>query len=1047
MRYSFFKQSFSFFLCCCIAVSAVLIPQDANAVFKDVRSPIDWNSGSNRCNTGTIAFDPFGSNRDIEWELTNPVCSSLLLGTIGATLVTAQLLSTYGCNPETAAAETTILLASVAAGVMLSPKMVTNRAKEATKCTRLLGTCAAAAGASPDCGLAAVCCSFMTATLIATATAVAAVASIWEVSKQTYEKAGICGREWQSWSNVVDPVTNKAKWVKGKGSYQKCVQQIFQNNGVLDAGCTNTLTSANTLDGTAILTNGGAAFFKDISDMGAGAVAGDLSRMNAAAADIGSLGAIGNAPGISTAMSVSNLYYREYIYGGKEKVDNGPNACDLPSSWDNAKRDRILGYHDGNQRYYMTGPGSAPVFACYRFQTVDRNDNGAQIAYDCCKKRSQNVVCVENQVDPFPVRYTFCEIGSSCTIAPVTFQAYASRKQSNYGCIKTYSLCPYNHILAGGTEEKKVKDDDTTQIENFCQFMNHCSKLPIMPYIRTTTLDGGFISSACKDMKGDSQNTYGYTSELVPVNSRGFSAPIIQCFKETMENIFLNKAGDSQCLNPQEYPATDGTCISGYVFRKGYDLPTKSFFLKVQDGLQAIIKMALSISVLFFGAGVLLGSNKIGDKKVLLMYVLKIGLVMYFAVGDAWQASFMKGVLGTSGFLADLTFKVDESAPTNKLDGCQFPRYDYSKVTSTDEGLKYENPSYPPEKDYLRPWDTLDCKIARALGFGPEVSVPNLVMMIVGGFFTGGLGIIFFVGAFVFAFFLIAMTIRAIHIFLISITSVVILIYVSPITITCSMFSRTKGIFDGWLKQLLGFTLQPMILFAYLAIMVTLFDKMVIGDDVTFSPSTAIINGEIVTDNYGRSVPKRINCAGAANDTSIYCIFRVSDIQTFNGFEALGIGIPMITSMNQTKLQTILKVGIIMFIFTKFMDKITSLAASLVGGTEISSTSMGVGDMAKKAGGALRAVQKRGMGAMQKHGIGLAKRGGGAVKSAAQFVGNKGKSTSEGSSGASSVGPKEGGGSRVGPSDAKGASSVKPDSGGASGANAVGKPESKAPTS
>ena len=83
------------------------------------------------------------------------------------------------------------------------------------------------------------------------------------------------------------------------------------------------------------------------------------------------------------------------------------------------------------------------------------------------------------------------------------------------------------------------------------------------------------------------------------------------------------------------------------------------------------------------------------------------------------------------------------------------------------------------------------------MGFGPEVSVPNLLIMIVAGFFTGGLGILFVVGAFLFAFFLISITVRALHIFLISVTAIVIMIYVSPITITLSMFERTKSIFDG----------------------------------------------------------------------------------------------------------------------------------------------------------------------------------------------------------------------------------------------------------
>jgi type IV secretory pathway VirB6-like protein len=224
------------------------------------------------------------------------------------------------------------------------------------------------------------------------------------------------------------------------------------------------------------------------------------------------------------------------------------------------------------------------------------------------------------------------------------------------------------------------------------------------------------------------------------------------------------------------------------------------------------------------------------------------------------------------------------------------------------------------------------------------------------------------------------------------------------------MFEKTKGIFEGWWKQLLGFTLQPMILFVYIGIMVTLFDKMVIGDDVTFSPSTVNISGVNVVDTYGRIAPKRINCTGTANDTSIYCIFRVADIHTYTGFEVLGIGIPILTSMNEAKLQTIIKVGLIMFIFTKFMDKISEFAASLVGGKEISSSGVGMAAMAKKAQSALRGIQQRGMGLIRKHGAGMAKRAGGIAKSTANKLGNRGKSveSKEAVGGQSSVGGGQG---------------------------------------
>jgi type IV secretory pathway VirB6-like protein len=372
---------------------------------------------------------------------------------------------------------------------------------------------------------------------------------------------------------------------------------------------------------------------------------------------------------------------------------------------------------------------------------------------------------------------------------------------------------------------------------------------------------------------------------------------------------------------------------------------------------------------------ILHGGGSAITKKQLLPYILKIGLVMYFAVGDGWQYGFMKGVLGTSTLLSDIMFRVDESGASNTLDGCQFPRFNYA---DQNESTKYsQNASYPPGSEYLRIWDTLDCKIARALGFGPEVSVPNLIFMILGGLLTGGFGIVFVVASFALAFFMISLTIRALHIFLLSITSIIILMYVSPIAITAALFNKTKNIFDGWWKQMLGFTLQPMILFAYLGILITLFDKVIIGDDVRFTGD-------------GKQNPKQMICNDAAKNTSIICIFKISDIKTFPGLEVLGIGLPMLGSMNQEKLQSIIKAALIMFIFMKFMDQITGFASKLVGGAELNSDwDASASSMAKNAYGTLRGIQERGTRVAKSGAQGVMRAGVQAIG----LMGNKGKAT------------------------------------------------------
>jgi type IV secretory pathway VirB6-like protein len=953
MQRSFLKTFLSFFCAFFIAVLAALTPHNSYAVYEGVRDGIGFNSGrgydtnSNRCNTGSIAFDPFSNNKDIDWDLSNPTCIGYV-ASVGAVMMAADITSKTMCSPPMVKNTTGVatetakypIMAAILPAAILTPITVVRQVFAAQQCVSrayeyaawqascaIPGNAASCSQATLSATDLATCCSSVAAYTAAVGAAISALAIIWDVARNTYENARVCGSEWQSW--VPD---DKVTWKRDKGPYRKCIEDLFLNNGV-------------------------------VTNCGIYGINSDIDKT-------------GNAKA-----SIENKFYREYIYGGREYEDKGDNSCDNPPSENDFNRKKNLGYEDEKQKYYMTGPGAAPVYACYRFLTTKKSAS-MQKAYDCCKRRSQNAICIENRIGLGgkleKYNHGFCEIGSSCTIDNVSFAAYASKTQSNYVCAKTYSVCPYNHLLAGGTETKKVNAANTTLVDNFCQYMNHCSKIPILPYVRSSNLEGAFISASCKDLKGDSQNVYGYNSQLIPINTKNFSAPMAQCFKETLENLFLNVAGDTQCSNPDEKPNSSGVCTSGYAYQRGHGLKTQSFFLKVQSNLQSIIKMTLTLSIMFFGYMILHGGGSAITKKQLLPYILKIGLVMYFAVGDGWQYGFMKGVLGTSTLLSDIMFRVDESGASNTLDGCQFPRFNYA---DQNEDTKYsQNASYPPGSEYLRIWDTLDCKIARALGFGPEVSVPNLIYMILGGFFTGGLGIVFVVASFALGFFMISLTIRALHIFLLSITSIIILMYVSPIAITAALFDKTKNIFDGWWKQMLGFTLQPMILFAYLGILITLFDKIIIGDDVRFTGD-------------GKQNPKQMICNDAAKNTSIICIFRIPDIKTYDGFEVLGVGLPMLGSMNQEKLQSIMKAALIMFIFMKFMDQITGFASKLVGGAELNSDwDASASGMAKNAYGTLRGIQQRGM-RVGKAGLNTIMRAGGQAKSMIGLMGNKGKAT------------------------------------------------------
>jgi type IV secretory pathway VirB6-like protein len=1022
--------------CLVFALSVVFSRYSYAAVYDGVRS-MSYDSGKEMCANNDYAlskFDPLLLNdKTSSWELTNANCLAFA-GSYGAAIVAQQLISwRWACKSSSANTPAVTrgapALEDGAMGPALppypTPALPLRVAAFFSSCvafgvdvsTATAGCVVVAPSTVPNnpylCGgLTAAgadqtkCCIAAGVLAATVASSVAALNIIWDKSRITYENARVCGHNWNQWKK--DEETGEM--MKEKGPYQICLKQLFESDGKIGSNCSEILSKA-----------------KDVGKVDQYI---QLSKdcLNSAFSGSNPSSGCSTNDKFPSKISLDNKYYREYIYGGIEFKDNGNNACKNPWGSEKSKRRKYLGYDDDEQKYYMTGGGSAPVFACHRFLSDGVNEN-TQKAYDCCKKRSQTTICIQNRSGLGEVlgsyQHKICKVGEFCDIEDIKFETFESRVSSNYICAKTYSLCPYNHLLGGGSEKRKISSDPNRYgaAENYCQYMNHCTKLPILPYVYSSNLDGAWVSGACRDLKGDSQNVYGFSTQVIPTNTRHFSAPMAQCFKESVANLFLNRAGETKCESPSEAADSTGYCSSGYIYKKGDLLPGDSFFAKMQKNLKTAIKMGLVVSIVAFGYSILLAVPKTDtfNKKALLTYIVKISLVMYFAIGNAWQYGFMDGVLGFSGAMSDLVFKLDESGDPATLDGCQFPRFNYA---DTDEATRYNNPKYPPGSEYLRIWDTLDCKLARALGYGPEVSVPNLFFMILGGFLDFGAGILFVLGSLFLAFVMLMVVCRSLHIFLMSTTAVILLLYVSPITITCAMFARTKGIFDGWKKQLMGLSLQPMVLFAYLAVMISVFDHAIIGE-VRFSGDGKSEPKKIICDNSSIGdvlvadplVNGKINSSG--NSTSIYCIFRTADIKTFHGLEVIGIGLPVLMSMTKAKVMTIIKSAMIMFIFLQFLDKISSLATELVGGAKLDSgfNAATVGKMARGLGGAMKSLQDRGLGAMSKLGGAALRKAGeayGGAKDGVRAAGKKSKKSEGGGGGGGGAG---GGGDDGGPGD------------------------------
>ena len=942
-------------------------------------SDLSWTSGpegntnhpylgtSYHCNTEPIKFDPTGFNSDeSNWEADNAECIALIISHIIPMLFIDQQTE-KACSPKVDkdAAELfdELPFADVAPATVNKfdiAQCFSGNIKHGIKCAQYSANAAQYAQAGP-------CCLFTAAQTTINALALAKLTAIWMAANESRKNARVCGRNWHVWYEDEDGNYSQGHyggWVtqpSDGGSYQ------YNNfNGSYSAYLSKKFT-ANQINN-----------------------------------------------------NITNQEYRELLYGGIEYEYNGADDCYNPN-WSNDKLMKTLGYTSEKQRYYARGQGKTMEYACQRFLNFDvtsqeDRDEGKE-AYECCLEKSKNSICIESNNKYLAWAkwdHVFCQNnGKRCELNGVWYEAFDAKKHDDYICARTYSTCPYNHNIGKGSEDTQ-KDSEGNIIYD-CQYLKHCVKIPSEPYIYKSDMEGEYIAASCRDFKGDSQNVFGYNNSLIPINNQHFSAPIAQCFYETLYNIFLNKAGHTKCKDTNEEPNSQGECANGEIRKIGEQLESESFFSKIQNNLRNAIKLVLVASITVIGYTILSGQGFFKRKEIT-TFIIKLGLVMYFALSTAWQDTFFEGLFRGSVAISNLVIKtekhhadiieisnsnssidikVDDSSkieigdiitinnldeidyiknskfevqnindndiniekvlislnsdnqiettpvaldnininitPTNasisldkKLDGCQFPRFNYKEDRFSNS--RYQNPQYPKDKEYLHIWDMLDCKIAKALDFTPGATVPNLLLFILAGFFTGGFGILFMFAAMIFAFYLIVITIRALHMFLLSTMSIVILIYLSPITITMSLFKKTNNIFKKWWSNLLSFSLQPFILFAYLGLLITIFDGTIAGD--------------VEYKGDGLTSPKIIDCSSIEAKESMYCILQEISAEKKN-IKYLGIPIPKLSVFEASEdgsrlgeiVFTMIKAAFLMFIFAAFFAKLSSVAALLVGGT------------------------------------------------------------------------------------------------------------------
>lgn len=854
--------------------------------------------------------------------------------------------------------------------------------------------------------------------LVATVSLIIAVAVIYSIASLKYSKYEICGANWLTWGSYEDLDASTLK------NYRKHypVMDSFGGSRKFDVDrCNADFSKCNDLT---------YPYYGKLID--------------------------NDFVGERTYLTINDRAFREKVYGGLEV----PNEdCEDPreeaKEYDvNVKRNKTNSKMP--QLYYMRGYEKGN-YACDRFLMYKSVDNDEfDKAYKCCVKAS-NSVCVQEKSEKYkPVSGTvFCNVDKkTCSINGIMLEVF-SGNDGNPGkyCLKTYSLCPYNFNIEHGTEKTKLfkseinysdkdnievndecydSDNDETlscqgKISNFYQYNRHCTI--VEEYNDVPTIDHSeyslYMDKSCINFVGSSHNNKhefyksynGYERIFNIYNS--FTAPAAECITESLKNFLYNKAGHTVCNNVDytdtEIPNDKEECPNrGVYIAKGQnlnDIGVSSPTVKLLSRIHGIIKLVLILMIALYGFNVLIQSEKL-DRKGMVMLLIKVVLVVSFSASDWWYQQLFNFTYGLSNTMSNMMnkFAFDTTIYTTKnqysdelsneesyikYDGCYFG--DMSSLRTSDGSFVYlanNYSEYPINRRYISFFDTIDCKINKYLGVGIGINAPNIMKILaISLIWPFTLGIYLAVATLLLAFFAINFAIKAVYIFVMSSIAMAIMLYISPIIIPCILFKKTKGMFDKWLKNLISFALQPMILFLYTSIAITIMDKYTLGEAIFVGKGTprelvcgyTCVNENGLIIDYEQSRGKDVyqkfynNCTGGDSASynkvidlkrnSMLCFLNNITSSNWGIFQAFGIFLPKLVDFFLSDFISFLRVGFLFFILSSVLDTIPGVISTLTGGTSLPGADKGdPSKIYEKATGIFKTLNRAHKGIVKKFG-------------------------------------------------------------------------------
>ncbi len=411
-----------------------------------------------------------------------------------------------------------------------------------------------------------------------------------------------------------------------------------------------------------------------------------------------------------------------------------------------------------------------------------------------------------------------------------------------------------------------------------------------------------YVSEACYNQAG--------SKSLAPIP---ITSMIVQCIKESLDNLVAGIDSSGNSLKD----------------KNGHD---KGSFLSVaQKRLKNTVTAVLVLALILFSIKAMSGGVR--SPQEMYMLIIKFALVIYFTTGST-MSHYYGELTKLSNGLSEIVLKASSES---------------KNICNYEAGRDYEYMRHGKKisYSYLAPWDRLDCRILFYLGapldgIGGKIGTGGIVTLaillgtapvllvagsIIGIIFAGGQILVAIVCIFM-AVLMMMVILWLCYVFILSLVALSVIVILSPLFIPMVLFQHTKGYFDGWVKELITYSLYPVILFAFLSFMFIACDEIYFKN-LNFELDSLHESKQTQPSNSKKKQWFKLKDGECdKNETTLACMmqnysFKKSSILGLFDFTYMEFGSSLIGEL--------LKLCLVLFLFYHFLNILPNMAAELAG--------------------------------------------------------------------------------------------------------------------